>query len=181
MYELTGKITGVSFSWSGNPLITFELNERKNALDMVDALSCHEKLTVNVAQHKEKRSLDANKYFHLLVNKIAAKVKSSDDEVKRNLVCRYGPLARDENGELIGAMIPVGQDISSFYPYTRCYKTEIYGGKECNCYLFYKRTRDMDKSEFSRLIDGTVSEAMELGIETKSREEIDSLLNSWGK
>ena len=39
MHELTGKISGVSFSYAtGKPLITFELNEKQSALNMVDAL-----------------------------------------------------------------------------------------------------------------------------------------------
>lgn len=181
MFELTGRIKGVSFDYiSGRPLVTLEMNERSSSLAMVDELKCHEKLTLRFGKFRKKRSLDANAYFHLLVNKIAAKTKSSDDEVKRNLVCSYGTLARDEEGNLIGAMVPVGMSIDSFYPYTRNYKTEYVNGKECNCYLFYKRTRDLDTAEFAQLIEGTISEAKELGIETKEEAEVASILSAWG-
>lgn len=182
MYELTGKIVSVSFDYlTGNPRVTLELNERQSALNMVDALKSLEKLAVKLEKFRKKRSLDANAYFHLLVNKIAAATKMSDDEAKRMLVKRYGTLARDEDGSLIGAMLPAGADVDRFYPYTRDYKTKWLEGKEYTCYLFYERTRDLDSAQMSHLIEGTVSEAQALGIETKTQEEIDSLINSWGE
>ena len=180
MFELSGRITDVTFDYfTGNPRVTFELNEGQIARDMVDALKCHEKLTLRVGRFKKKRSLDANAYFHLLVNKIAAKTYVSDDEAKRWLVKSYGTLARDENGELIGAMLPAGADVDRFYPYTRSYKTEWRDGKVYTCYLFYERTRDLDTAQMAHLIDGTVQEAKNLGIEVKPQEEIDSLLKGW--
>ena len=180
MHELTGKISGVSFDYvSGKPMVTFEMNERQSALDMVDALKGFDKLTLRVGKFKKKRSLDANAYFHLLVNKIARNMLVSDDEVKQRLVKSYGTLARDENGDLIGAMLPAGVDVDRFYPYTRNYKTEWRDGKEYTCYLFYERTRDLDTAQFSHLLEGTIQEAKNLGIEVKSQEEIDSLLERW--
>lgn len=180
MHELTGKIAGVSFTMDGMPLIALQLNERNRALAMLDELKSLEKLNVKLSKFKAKRSLDANAYFHLLVNKIAAKLNMSDDEAKRWLVKSYGTLARDENGNLIGAMLPAGVDVGQFYPYYRDYKTKILDGKEYTCYLFYERTRDLDTAQMSRLIDGTVQEAQQLCIETKSPEEIASIINSWG-
>ncbi len=177
--DLTGKISNVSFSYEGKPLVTLELNERNSALEMVDELRGLDVLNIKIDKFKKKRSLDANAYFHVLVNKIAAKTKASDDEVKRTLVCRYGTLARDESGSLIGAMIPYGQSIDAFYPYTRNYKTSYVDGKLCECYLFYKRTRDLDTLEFTQLLEGTISEAKELGIETRPEEEVTSMLGAW--
>lgn len=182
MYELTGRILNVSFDYlTGKPIVSFELNERQSALNMVDALKSLPKLALKASKFRQKRSLDANAYFHLLVNKIAMETNQSDDEIKRKLVKRYGTLARDENGDLIGAMLPAGVDPDRFYPYTRNYKTEWRDGKEYTCYLFYERTRDLDTAQFSHLLEGTVEEAKALGIETKSQEEIDSLLGAWGK
>ena len=183
MHELSGRISNIALSYAtGKPLLTLEVNEDKVALqNMYEELKTADKLTVKIAKYKNKRSLDANAYFHLLVNKIAAKMNLSDDEVKRNLVKSYGTLARDENGDLIGAMLPAGVDVDRFYPYTRNYKTEYRDGKEFHCYLFYERTRDLDTAQMSRLIEGTVQEAKNLGIEVKSQEEIDSLLGAWNK
>jgi hypothetical protein len=181
MFELTGRITSVTFDYlTGKPMVTLELNERETALSMVDSLKTLEKLSVTLGKFRKKRSLDANAYFHLLANKIAVKMNMSDDEAKKWLVKSYGTLARDEDGNLIGAMLPSGVDVERFYPYARDYKTEIRDGKEFTCYLFYERTRDLDTAQFARLLEGTITEAKQLGIETKSREELDSILKQWG-
>lgn len=182
MYELSGRITDVTFDYfSGKTRVTFALDEKGAARNMVDEFRNHEKLTIKVAKFKKKRSLDANAYFHLLVNKIARNMLVSDDEVKRRLVKSYGTLARDEDGNLIGAMLPASVDVDKFYPYTRNYKTEWRDGKEYTCYLFYERTRDLDTAQMAHLIEGTVEEAKALGIETRPKEEIESMLSQWRK
>ena len=61
------------------------------------------------------------------------------------------------------------------YPYTYFYKAMELNGKPCRCYLLYKHTRDMDSAEMSHLIDGTVSEAKALGIETMTPDQIREL------
>lgn len=136
----------------------------------------HEReVAVDVKRYRLPRSLDANAYFHVLVNKIAAAVGSSDDEVKRELVVKYGVAETDESGSTLGAMLPASADVDRVYPYTRCYKTMELNGKSYRCYLLYKHTSDMDSAEMSRLIDGTVYEAKELGIETMTPDQLREL------
>jgi hypothetical protein len=181
MHDLTGRILNggyLSFSPSGKPLVMLELNERESALNMVDELK-NEDLSIRIGKQTKKRSLDANAYFHLLVNKIARKVNRSDDDVKREMVFSYGTLARDEDGQLVGAMLPEGVEIERFYPYARNYKTEYRDDRAYSCYLFYERTRDLDRTQFSKLLEGTVQECKNLGIETRPQWEIDSLLENW--
>ena len=141
---------------------------------MFDQLHDHD-VAADVKRYRLPRSLDANAYFHLLVNRIAATVGSSDDEVKRELVIKYGTLETDDDGNTIGAMLPAGADVDRFHPYTRCFKSMDLNGKPYRCYLFYKHTRDLDTAEMSHLIDGTVSEAKRLGIETMTPDQIREL------
>lgn len=140
----------------------------------------HEKeISAEIKVYRKPRSMDANAYFHVLVNKIATALGSSDEEVKKQLVIKYGTLETDEDGNAYGAMLPASADIDRFYPYTRCYKTVEQNGKAYNCFLFYKRTRDMDSAEMSHLIDGTVSEAKALDIETLPPDELRSMEDLW--
>lgn len=178
MHELTGKISNVSLDFfTGKHMVTFTVDG--SASEMLNELRECENLTIKVDKQRQKRSLDANAYFHVLVNKIAAKINESDDEVKRKLVIRYGTLARDNNGDLYGAMLPASADPDRFYPYTRSYKTVYRDGMEYYCYLFYERTRDLDTSQMARLIDGTVQEAKNLGIETMTPMELARLKEVW--
>ena len=86
-------------------------------------------ISAEIKEYRKPRSLDANAYFHVLVNKIAVAQGLSDDEVKRMLVVRYGTVERDDDGNVIAAMLPMSADIDKFYPYTRCYKTVEQDGK----------------------------------------------------
>lgn len=128
-------------------------------------------LEISVKRWRQKRSKDANAYFHVLVNAIAEARGLSDDEVKRSLVHDYGALARDDDGQIVGFKLPSGVDADNIYPYTRMYKEVVENGKTYQCYLLYKRTSEMDTAEMSRLIDGAVEEAKELGIDTDTPEE----------
>ena len=138
--------------------------------------SLHDKdVSADVKKYRLPRSLDANAYFHVLVNRIAAAVGSSDDDVKRELVVKYGTVETDDDGNAYGIMLPASADVNRVYPYTRCYKNMELNGKAYRCYLLYKHTRDMDSAEMSRLIDGTVSDAKELGIETMTPDQLAEL------
>ena len=53
-------------------------------------------LDIDIKQHREIRSKNANAYFHVLVNKIANETMESDEEVKVRLVTEYGVVDRTE-------------------------------------------------------------------------------------
>ena len=91
----------------------------------------------------------------------------------------YGALAKDEDGNTLGAMLPVTADMDDFYPYYRLYKTMTLEGREYNCYLFYKRTHTMDTKEMARLIDGAIYVAKGLGIDTDTPEQIARYKEEW--
>ena len=127
-------------------------------------------LEVNIKKWRAKRSKNANAYFHILVNAIAEVTGQSDDAVKRRLVVEYGTLARDKNNVYVGFKLSPDVDVDSIYPYTRFYDQVEENGKLFNCYLLYKHSSNMDTKEMSRLIDGAIAEAKELGIDTDTPE-----------
>lgn len=138
-------------------------------------------LDIEIKQHREKRSKNANSYFHVLVNKIAVELNQSDEEVKTRLVTEYGVVAKDEDGLSIGFKLPSSVDVSRIYPYTRCFDKRWENGKEFSCYLVLKQTHDMDTKEMARLIDGAIEEAKELGIETDTPEQIAQFKRQWAE
>lgn len=135
--------------------------------------------TVDIKQYREKRSLDANAYFHVLVNGIAAVMHLGDYEVKKSLVLEYGTLAKDADGVTVGFKLPVTVDVDTIYDYAKVFKVVEEGGKLFNCYLVYKRTRHMDTKEFCRLIDGAIFVAKELGITTDTPEQLAKYKEVW--
>lgn len=133
------------------------------------------KLNIELKEYKQNRSLNANAYFHVLCNEIAKKLSADNEETKTHLNCSYGTLARDKNGKILGCKVPIGTDMKEFYRYSQYYKSE----ENCDCYLFYKETHTLNSKEMSDLINGTIQEALNLGIEVKPKEEIESMLKEW--
>lgn len=117
---------------------------------------------------KKRRSLDANAYFHLLCDKIAAVLSITLDEVKDEMVESYGT-------PLYQVMIPSDADIRKFWRYSK-YIGALDGQ---DCYLLFKATHTLNSGEMARLIDGTIKEAKQLGIETATPEELRRMQEQW--
>ena len=139
------------------------------------------KYTVTIKEFRKKRSLDANAYFHLLVGKISDVTHIGFEDVKTNLVTEYGTIERDNDGMKVGFKLPVSVDVSRIYRYVKCFDRRSEGGVTFNCYIVFKQTHLMDSREMSRLIEGAVQEAQNLGIETLTPGELARMNLEWGE
>ena len=176
---MIGRIVDLSFGMNRKQRLTLEMDSDCRAL--FDQLHDEEKLTIEIKKYRKKRSLNANAYFHVLVNKIARKVGSSDDAIKKNLIINYGTVAKDKHGLTVGFKLPRSVDVDSIYPYTRCYDQRLEGNTLFCCYLVYKGTHQMDTAEMAKLIDGAIQEAKELGIETDTPAQLARYKETWEK
>lgn len=180
MHDLTGKISGVSFSYTtGKPQITFELNERQSTLNMVDALKGAEKLSLKIDRYREKRSLDANAYCWTLLGKIAEKTSVPKEEVYRAAVKEIGGnydivCVQDEAVD----QLRKGWQQNGIGWQTDTLPSKIEG---CTNVVLYYGSSTYDVAQMSRLINIVIQDCEALEIETKSQAEIDSLLQSWGR
>lgn len=169
---MKGRLKDLTFGSKGEQHITVTVTSdfRQSFDDLKDY-----EISVEIKRYREPRSKNANAYFHVLVNKIAEAQRLGNDEVKRQLVLEYGALATDETGSVLGAMLPASASMDDFYPYAKWYKSKVLDGKEYDCYLFYKQTHTLDSKEMARLIDGTITVAKELGIETMTPDQLARL------
>ena len=94
---MTGRLVDMAFTLGGKQRVTLEING--DFCEIWDKLHQEPVLDVEIKKHREKRSLSANAYFHVLCNKISAETGESEDAVKRRLVVSYGALARDKDGK----------------------------------------------------------------------------------
>ncbi len=178
MHELTGKIVGVSFDYlSGKPIVSFELNERQPALGMVDELKSLDKLALKVGKFKNKRSLDANAYCFVLIGKIAEKMRISKEEVYRKAIKEIGG-----NYDIVCIKEEAAESLRSAWAKNGIgWQSETMPSKldGCTNVLLYYGSSTYDTEQMSRLIENIIQDCKALGIETKSQEEIDSLVKSW--
>ena len=127
----------------------------------------------------ENRSLNANAYFHTLVHQIAEKSKIGNDECKRLMNLEYGTPKRLDEHTLFAFKVPKGANVQEVCEYAKFIKSVKDNEVDVDVYLVYKETHTLDSKEMSRLIEGVVSVAKELGIETKTPEEIANLVSLW--
>ena len=184
MHEMTGHITNVSFSYTtGNPLITLEVNERQSALNMVDALRNAEKLSIKIDKWRAKRSLDANAYLWKLCSLIADKL--SDDGVPHTKEEIYRKAIKSR-----GIYREQGQLVPDFAKTSRTAwemlgtgwiteQVDFEPDGEHVIVRYYYGSSTYNSKQLSRIIDWLTVECQNLGIETKPKAELDSLLNSW--
>ena len=173
---MKGRLIDISVGLNRKQRVTLELDgDFSTEYDFLKG----SELDIEIKKHRKRRSLNANAYFHMLVNKIAERQGLGNDEVKVQLVCEYGVLAKDEDGLTVGFKLPVSVDVSTLYPYVKCFDTREEDGKLFHCYLVYKQSSLMDSAEMARLIDGAVHEARELGIETDTPAQLALYKEEW--
>lgn len=130
-------------------------------------------LDLTVKEHREKRSLDANAYFHVLLSKIAEKQNIGLEEVKKRIVEDYGTVA-------FVARIPADADLETIYKYSKLIGKSKGSKKPCNDWYIFKPTHELNTKEMARLIDGVIQEAQQLDIETRTPEQIAEMMSLWG-
>lgn len=174
--ELPVQRAEMSTTFSGTVLkVEVPANLRTLTEEFLLAMKEEKTYKLILQEEKQDRSLTQNAYFHVLVGEIAKATKQSNEEVKKELVLRYGVVDTDESRKPVGFLLMDGLSPESIFPYCRRLKEQTINGKTFVQWLCYKRTHEMDSNEFSRLIDGTVSEANDLGIQTMTPEEIARL------
>lgn len=134
---------------------------------------------VEIREYKPKRSLNANNYFHLLVGEIAKVLKIGNDECKVKMNLEYGTPLRIDDNTLFAFKVPKGTKVTDIVKYPKWVKTVTDNGKEVDVYMVYKETHTLTTSEMGHLIDGTVSEAQSLNIETATPDQIAEMKSLW--
>jgi hypothetical protein len=173
MYDLTAKLHSTAFTANGTPLITFEVEQRKDALQMADSFSQGVRIAVKVDKYREKRSLNANAYCWKLLTEIANRLSADKDEIYLQLLKRYG------QREMISVQAHI--PISEYVKYCDEAGESTLNGKLFKHYFVYKGSSEFDTREMSIFIDGVVSEAKELGIQTDTPEQIAKMKELWGE
>jgi len=130
---------------------------------------------------KEKRSLSANSYYQVLVDKIAEKMNLPRDEAHRRMLNDYGTWEYNADGSPKWAIFPDNEPLpNDGYYYDTKAKVSVKGtksGEEMgHAYIVIRGSHTYDPVEMKRLIDGTVQEAQSLDIETRTPQEIELMI-----
>jgi hypothetical protein len=179
--QATGKYAGIFRNYENEKtIISFEINELITA-EMLEEIK-DSKLSIVAEVYKEKRSLNANSYFHVLVGKLADKLRISKPRCKNILLHRYGQplLLDDDQPAVIKTNIEPDQMLELEEPHCFPCGSKEENGVETTFYKVARNSRTYNTLEMSILIDGTVEECKEQGIETLTPTELAKLKALWG-
>jgi hypothetical protein len=139
---------------------------------MVDEL--HDKvLSVKIDEYREKRSLNANNYAWKLITEIGNATRQSKDDVYLLMLKRYG------QSDMVSVVADV--EVAHYFKYYEEAGETTLKGKLFKHYRVYKGSSEFDTKEMCIFIDGIVSEAKDLGIQTDTPERIARMKDLWGE
>lgn len=173
-----GRLIDVSYGMDGKPRVLFEIEKDPELVPTGE-------LDIQIKPYKKKRSLDANAYYWVLTNKIASVLRTSTAEVHLNQLIKYGVMDLDETGAARwvvmkdGVKVPDGLYLQPTSNLVRMpgKKNEFVG----RVYIVYRGSHTYNTQEMSVLIDGTIQDAKDLGIDTITPAEKARMLAAWGK
>ena len=173
-FELLYKGTGVHFQ--------IDNKDRAELIKMLSAILPGEEYDITIKKHSARRSLNANNYHWMLCEQMAKILKVSKYEVHNQLLIDYGTDWTREDGTT--PYVLMRDDNSYIRSETTHYRptdaTEDRKGTFYRWFVLLLPSHLMDTAEMSALIDGTVYEAKELGIDTRTPDEIERMKQQWG-
>lgn len=176
----TGRLRQPIIDWETKKMIALILlnEDFKQAYDELEGC---EKLSIEIKPYREKRSLNANAYFHVLCGKIADKLSMSKYRCKNILIGRYGQPELLDNGSqaILKTNIPTSQMLEQETLHCMPCGSKEENGIEITFYRVYRGSHTYNTEEMSILIDGTAQEAKDLGIETMTPDQIEEMKQKW--
>ena len=148
-----------------------------DAADAFKAISRIKDGDYEIQPVSKKRSLDANAYAWVLIGLIADKCKMRKDDV-------YKQAIRDLGGnyevmciqnKAVAHMTKLWTDRGLGWQVETC-PSKI---DKCTTMVMYYGSSSFNIKEMSKFIDSLTQDCIALGIETKPKEYVDSLLEAW--
>lgn len=136
----------------------------------------------DLQEHKEKRSLDSNAYFHVLCDKLRQALNISFARCKNHLIADYGQIEYIGDEPMIyktNAPEEYMMELETIH--SKCIRVSEENGKQIYFYRIYRGSHTYNSSEFSKLLQGTIEECKAQGIETATPEEIQKMQMLWEK
>lgn len=131
--------------------------------------------TVEIKQKRKVRSLNANAALWVLLGEMAAKLRTSKDELYLEMLTRYGVFTH-----VVVKPNVVDRVKAEWRTLRELGEVTINGqtGIQLQCYF---GSSTYNTQEFTRLLDGVISEAREMGITLISDADRALMLAEWGQ
>jgi hypothetical protein len=173
--NFTGKIKGISNDYiTGELLLTLSVNEKSTVLPEYENIKDCEKLSIEIKKYRKKRSLDANAYLWVLLQKMAEVLKTDKWSLYLQMLKQYGKftyiVVKPNAVEAVKKQWRECEELGEI---------DVNGTKAVQMLCYYGSST-YDTKEMSVLIDGVISECKDLGIETLPPDELRMMKERWG-
>lgn len=136
----------------------------------------------DLTEHKERRSLDSNAYFHVLCDKLRQKLNISMARCKNHLIADYGQIQYMDDEPLIYKTNAPEEYMAELETiHTKCVKITEENGKNVYFYRVYRGSHTYNTAEFALLLKGTIEECKAQDIQTATPNEIAKMQALWGQ
>lgn len=186
MLRLRGRLLNLApdIRNKGHFTMTLDVEEIPSGVDRLP-----EDLAISFTKWTNRRSIDANAYHWCLVGKIAQKLGASQNYVHNWLLRDHGQ-PEVVNGHLVPFYIPDTTEDMEWAMNADLYHLRITSHtvpdpedperqlREC---IVIRGSHTYDTAEMSALINGTITEAKALGIETMTPAEMERMMKDYEK
>ena len=170
--------------WKSSPQFDYDTHKWVVQLELDEAPTVYDQtkkdiLDICIKKYRKDRSLNANNYFHKLCSMIAEAQRVSLIEIKNQMISDYG--YRDE--EMQDIIIRDSIDwrrIEKIHLQPTTATRIMDNNVLYRVYHVMRGSHTYDTKEMSVLIDGTVQEAKQLGIEVLPPNELRRMKEQWG-
>jgi hypothetical protein len=168
---MRGRILDFALSLSGKQRLTLELDgDFRESFDKLSGAD----VEVTVRKHRERRSLDANAYCWVLIDKLAEALRLSKAEIYRSAIRDIGGVSETVCVKKSAAdRLCDGWTRNGLGWQAVKFPSKLSG---CVNVTLYYGSSTYDSRQMAALIDNLVQDCRAVGIETKSPQEIKSLL-----
>lgn len=144
----------------------------------IDSLENDKQYSLTIKEHKKKRSLDANAYAWVLLDKLSAVIHERKEDIYKSYIKEIGG-----NSELVCIKTEAAESLCAGWSRNGLgWQTDTMPSKlpGCTNVILYYGSSVYDTEQMSRLIDLIVQDCTIFGIDTKDPEELEKLLKEWG-
>lgn len=171
---MKARLHDLSLARDGGYLLTIATRENVGAL--YDEL--HETdVDVTVKKHREKRSLDANAYFWVLVDRLAEKTRIPKTDIYRRYTREIGG-----NHEMVCVIDSAVEKLRNGWEHNGLgWQTDTMPSRipGCTNVILYYGSSTYNTRQMSHLIDMAVQDCQEQNIETLSPEKLAGMMEDW--
>lgn len=178
--RVSGRIVGANIDFKTNkPTLMLTINELNDFKQLVDDMNGCEKLSIEIKPFRAKRSLDANAYAWVLIDRLAAKLNESKENIYREYIKCIGG-----NSEIVCVKdsavdrLREGWSKNGIGWQTDTFSSKIKG---CTNVILYYGSSTYDSAQMARLLDLIIQDCKEQGIPTETPDEIARLKSLWGE